>query len=67
MTEEGYQSGVASLSRFAIERALRRLGDLLKERNRTIRRDAQVQTHVRFLLNARGVDEREGVCEYPLG
>ncbi len=30
------ESGVATLSRVAIEQALRRLGDLLKERNRTV-------------------------------
>ena len=31
-----YQSGAATLSRAAIERALHRLGDLLKERKRTV-------------------------------
>lgn len=36
MNEETYQSGVATLSRAAIERALHRLGDLLKERKRTV-------------------------------
>jgi hypothetical protein len=32
----GLSSGIATLSRFGIERALRRLGDLLKERNRYV-------------------------------
>jgi hypothetical protein len=36
VSEGDYQPGVAILSRVAIERALHRLGDLLKERNRTV-------------------------------